>query len=405
MIVGLTLDFGCAQAFLWLFCGRHPIVWEKQQNLVLPVDTDKRANVGNWTQPTTTGEEPSTVDFLHIVDQINFLIEHSAAQWWVIPLVSLFCLIDGFFLFLPSETAIVALASISARTGDPNVWLLIIGATIGAMLGDNVAYFMGRTFGTTRFKWMRKPRGAAVFAWAGKELEKRGAILIFTARYIPVGRIAVNFTAGATHFPWRRFLVLDGIAVVTWASYSVAVGTFAGRWVHHNPLLGVGIAIAFAIAIGFIVDHAIKYLHHFLEKRGKVAPRLEPGLMAAQHAAQVQAEQAQIAAARLTQARHAAEGARLNGTGVESGTDPSVDRDEGSEIQPDAETEDTTGEDPEGAGPASGAPVANVPTVLGGVCAAENSRVFPATAAKKQHPVLPPVSEKARIAGTTSQHS
>jgi membrane-associated protein len=242
------------------------------------------------------------VDFMHLIGQINVLIDHSAAQWWIIPLVSLFCLIDGFFLFLPSETAIVALASISAKTGDPNIWFLILGASAGAIIGDNIAYFLGRKLGTTRFNWMRRPRGAKAFAWAGKELEKRGAILIFTARYIPVGRVAVNFTAGATYFPWRRFVLLDGVAVLTWAGYSVAVGTFAGRWVHDNPLLGVGIAVAFAIVIGFVVDHAMKYVHHLLEKRGKLAPRPEPGLAAATAAAMVRAqalveEEAKFAAA------------------------------------------------------------------------------------------------------------
>ena len=141
------------------------------------------------------------MDFLHVIGQLNYLIEHSAAQWWVIPLVSLFCLIDGFFLFLPSETAIVGLASVASVSGDPNVWLLIVGASAGAILGDNIAYFLGRKLGTTRFRWMRRPRTAKAFAWAGKELKKRGPILIFTARYIPVGRIAVNFTAGATQFP------------------------------------------------------------------------------------------------------------------------------------------------------------------------------------------------------------
>jgi membrane-associated protein len=257
------------------------------------------------------------VDFLHIINQINFVIAHSSAQWWVIPMVSLFCLIDGFFLFLPSETAIVALASISLRTGSPNIWLLILGATIGAMIGDNIAYFMGNKLGTTRFKWMRRPRGAQAFSWAGRELEKRGAILIFTARYIPVGRIAVNFTAGATHFPWRRFVVLDGIAVVTWAGYSVAVGTFAGRWVHHNPLLGVGIAIAFAIVIGFIVDHAMKILHHQLEKRGKLAPRAEPGLVAAQMVAQAQAEGRAVAGPGTAPVRKPDGGARDTGSNLE----------------------------------------------------------------------------------------
>lgn len=226
------------------------------------------------------------MDFLHIINQINYVLAHSSAQWWVVPMVGLFCLIDGFFLFLPSETAIVALSSFSLRTGSPNIWLLMAGAAIGAMIGDNIAYFMGNKLGTTRFKWMRKPRGAKAFSWAGRELDKRGAILIFTARYIPVGRIAVNFTAGATRFPWRRFVVLDGIAVLTWVVYSALVGRVAGRWVHHNPLLGVGIAIAFAIVIGFIVDHAMKILHHQLEKRGKLGPRPEPGATAARLAAE-----------------------------------------------------------------------------------------------------------------------
>ncbi|WP_082368939.1 DedA family protein [Arthrobacter sp. ERGS1:01] len=264
------------------------------------------------------------MDFLHIIDQINFVIAHSSAQWWIIPLVSLFCLIDGFFLFLPSETAIVALASISARTGSPNIWLLIIGATIGAMIGDNIAYYMGRKLGTTRFKWMRKPRGAKAFSWAGRELEKRGAILIFTARYIPVGRIAVNFTAGATGFPWRRFVALDGVAVVTWACYSVAVGTFAGRWVHHNPLLGVGIAITFAIVIGFIVDHAMKFLHHELEKRGKLAPRAEPGVTAAQLAAQARETAEPATAARPPVAQPGTDGAGPSTAGEEADVAPST---------------------------------------------------------------------------------
>lgn len=216
------------------------------------------------------------MDFLHVLHQLNELISHSAAQWWVVPLVMLFCLIDGFFLFLPSETALVALASIAAKTGSPNVWLLMAGGAVGAILGDNIAYWLGRKLGTTRFKWMRRPRGAKAFRWAGRELDKRGAILIFTARYIPVGRIAVNFTAGATQYSWRRFATLDAVAAVTWSGYSIAIGTFAGRWVHNNQLLGVGIALVCAIVIGFVVDHAMKFFYAQLAKRGRIKPRQAP---------------------------------------------------------------------------------------------------------------------------------
>ncbi|MDJ0354727.1 DedA family protein [Paenarthrobacter sp. PH39-S1] len=208
----------------------------------------------------------------HLMGELNRLIEHSANQWWIVPLVMLFCLIDGFFLFLPSETAIVALAAISARLGEPNIWLLLAGGAIGAIMGDNIAYFLGRKLGVTRFRWMRRPRTAKAFEWARKELDKRGAILIFTARYIPVGRIAVNFTAGATRFPWKKFFWLDFAAALTWSGYSVGIGSFAGRWVHHNPLLGVGIAIVFAILMGFIVDNAMKFFHRWLGKRAKSSP-------------------------------------------------------------------------------------------------------------------------------------
>ncbi|WP_026553781.1 DedA family protein [Arthrobacter sp. 35W] len=211
------------------------------------------------------------MDFLHIMHQLNELIVHSANQWWVVPMVTLFCLIDGFFLFLPSETAIVALSSVSARIGEPNIWLLLLGGAVGAIIGDNIAYFMGRKLGTTRFRWMRRPRAAKAFDWAKMELNKRGAILIFTARYIPVGRIAVNFTAGATRYRWRRFFVLDFIAAFTWAGYGVAIGTLSGSFpfLHDNPLIGIGIAIVFAIIMGFVVDHAMKLLHGVLDKRSR----------------------------------------------------------------------------------------------------------------------------------------
>ena len=48
---------------------------------------------------------------------------------------------------------------------------------------------------------MRGPRMQAAFRWAGRELRKRPASLILVARFVPIGRVAVNLTAGATHYP------------------------------------------------------------------------------------------------------------------------------------------------------------------------------------------------------------
>ena len=188
---------------------------------------------------------------------INEAVLHAAGQWWIYPLLLVFFFVDGFAMVVPSETLIVALAAYSVHSGQPNLWILGLTALVGAMAGDNMAYMLGRKIGLERFRWMRKPKVQKVFGWAHYELEKRGAVLIFTARYIPWGRVAVNYVAGTTAFPHRRFFFLDGFACLTWVAYSIGIGVLASSfpWLHHNPLLSAGIAVVFAIVLGVLIDH------------------------------------------------------------------------------------------------------------------------------------------------------
>lgn len=198
---------------------------------------------------------------------LNQMLEHAAGQPWIYPVLLVFFFIDGFATILPSETAIVGLSALSLHHGEPNLWILGATALVGAMAGDNMAYLLGRKIGLDRWKWMRRPKVKKMFAWAQYELGKRGAVLIFTARYIPWGRVAVNYVAGQTGFRHRTFFFLDAFACVTWVGYSIGVGLLAGQWVHNNPLLGVGIAVAFAVVLGFVVDHALRWWHKYLEKK------------------------------------------------------------------------------------------------------------------------------------------
>ncbi|MFI2565049.1 DedA family protein [Paenarthrobacter sp. NPDC090520] len=195
------------------------------------------------------------------------MLEHAAGQPWIYPVLLVFFFIDGFATILPSETAIVGLSALSLHSGEPNLWILGTTALIGAMAGDNMAYMLGRKIGLTRWKWMRRPKVQKMFAWAQYELDKRGAVLIFTARYIPWGRVAVNYVAGQTGFRHRTFFFLDAFACITWVGYSIGIGLLAGQWVHHNPLLGVGIAVAFAVVLGIVVDHVLRWWHKYLEKK------------------------------------------------------------------------------------------------------------------------------------------
>lgn len=188
------------------------------------------------------------------MDIINELILQATASPWLYLVMFATAVIDGFFPPIPSETVLVAAAAVAASTGETNLWLLCAVAAIGAMIGDNIAYAIGRAVGTSRFAWMRRPRVAAAFSRAQNTLTRSGAPLILGARYIPVGRVAVNVSAGALGYPWRRFLPLSAVAGATWALYSAGIGILAGHWLEDQPLLSAVFGIAFALVIGFAID-------------------------------------------------------------------------------------------------------------------------------------------------------
>ncbi|MCU1530976.1 MAG: Alkaline phosphatase [Arthrobacter sp.] len=187
---------------------------------------------------------------------INEFILAAAGQPWVLVLVFACCVIDGFFPPVPSESVVVGLAAVAATADVPNPLLLMATAGAGAFVGDNIAYLIGRGTGTHRWAWMRRPRMQAAFHWAGRELRKRPASLILVARFVPIGRVAVNLTAGATHYPRPRFVGLTVLSAALWAGYSVAIGLFFGQWFEENHLLGAIIAIVCAVALGIAVDLA-----------------------------------------------------------------------------------------------------------------------------------------------------
>lgn len=192
------------------------------------------------------------------MDVINDFVVQAAASPWIFLVMFGTAVIDGVFPPIPSETVLVAAAAVAAASqAYPTIALLCAVAALGAVIGDNLAYALGRGLGTTRFAWMRRPRVAAIFAHAQQGLAHRGAPLILGARYIPVGRVAVNVSAGALGYPWRRFLPLSILAGSTWAIYSAAIGVLAGKWLEGQPLLSAALGVGVAVVIGIAIDRAM----------------------------------------------------------------------------------------------------------------------------------------------------
>ncbi len=192
------------------------------------------------------------------MDQLLVWAEGFVATPWIFLVVYLFATVDGFFPPIPSESLVIAMAALWASTGQPNIAGILVVATAGAFTGDQITYQVGRLVKIRRLGWVRGARAQAVLHWAEQALARRGAAFIIAARYIPVGRVAVNVIAGALRYPRRRFLAIDMVASAMWAVYSAAIGLVAGKVLGDYPLAAVLVGVCGGVVIGIVVDWVLQ---------------------------------------------------------------------------------------------------------------------------------------------------
>jgi membrane protein DedA with SNARE-associated domain len=191
---------------------------------------------------------PSWLDFNQIENWVS-------GAWWTYPLIFSVAAVDAFFPVVPSETVVVIAGNLSSN-GDLSLPLVILVAAAGAIVGDNVCYGIGTFLGErTVQRWFSGEKSRKRLEWAEHALDTRGAYIIILARFIPGGRTAITFSAGYIHaFPWRRFIVYDVAAGVLWATYASLLGYLGGKTFENHPWWGLGLAIAGALTLSFLVE-------------------------------------------------------------------------------------------------------------------------------------------------------
>ncbi|MGN7221655.1 DedA family protein [Curtobacterium flaccumfaciens] len=167
---------------------------------------------------------------------------------------------------MPSESALVAIAAIAATSGQPVLAVVLVAAALGAIAGDSIAYWIGRRIGFARLARSKRPRIAAAFAFAERQMQRRSASLILTGRFIPVGRVAVNTTAGATGLPYRRFLAISAIAGLAWSAVSIGIALAASS-VLHEPVVAALVSMVVAAGLGIAVDRVLGTISRRREAR------------------------------------------------------------------------------------------------------------------------------------------
>jgi membrane protein DedA with SNARE-associated domain len=235
---------------------------------------DVEASTG---KPTTTQELMTVLQ--DWISAIEDWVPMLAESLWVYPALVLFATIDGFFPPIPSESVVIGLASLSVSHGEPNLALIALAGAVGAFTGDQIAYLIGSRVDVHRLRIFRTGRGQKALAWAEHALAHRGSSFILAARYIPIGRVAVNMTAGALGYPRRRFVGLTALAAVTWAIYGTLVGAGAGLWLEKHPVIAVVAGVVVGTVAGVAIDWVLRRWTRFgrAQVPAQDAGEAEPG--------------------------------------------------------------------------------------------------------------------------------
>ncbi len=182
------------------------------------------------------------------------VVEAVSGSSWSYVIVFAIAAIDVFFPAVPSETLVIS-AGVFAATGEPNLFAVIGVAALGAFAGDHVSYMIGRTAGG-RLLDRAKPdsKKAAALQRGGKLLSDRGGTIVIVCRYIPGARTAITLSAGALQYPLRKFSLFDGIAALSWGTYSALVGYIGGAAFEEEPFKGLALGLGLALSVTLVVE-------------------------------------------------------------------------------------------------------------------------------------------------------
>lgn len=204
-----------------------------------------------------------------IVGNLFDHLEDWSGAWWYLAVVFGLAYLDSVVPIVPSELSVI-IGGVSVATGNAeySIWLVILCAAVGAFLGDNSAYGLGRAFsGAFERRAARKPKFRKRLLWAREQLETRGGPLLITARFIPGGRTALTLASGITSQRHRWFAGWAAIAAIIWGTYSAGLAFLVGKPFQDNHTLAF--IVAFCTAL--VVNVAIELVRHFRSKKAAVA--------------------------------------------------------------------------------------------------------------------------------------
>ena len=183
----------------------------------------------------------ATSDLMHLLTAYGYLA------------VLVFVGIESIGIPFPGETMLLIAAIYAGTTHRLFIPFVIGAAAIGAILGDNIGFLVGREGG---FRLLR--RYGRYIGLDDRKLKlgfylfrKHGGKVVFFGRFIAILRTLAAFLAGTNRMPWSRFLLFNALGGIVWATIYGMGGYLLGKNIHRftGPIGTVTIILGVLIVL------------------------------------------------------------------------------------------------------------------------------------------------------------
>jgi membrane protein DedA with SNARE-associated domain len=126
-------------------------------------------------------------------------------------------------LLFPGTTLLVAAGAL-IKTGSLPIWPILIGAVVGAVLGDMVSFWIGKRFGGRLAGIWPFTRNPDLLASGMRFFHRHGGKSVFIGRFFGPVRAVVPLAAGIMQMSPRLFWVANVTSALVWAPMLVFAG-------------------------------------------------------------------------------------------------------------------------------------------------------------------------------------
>lgn len=200
----------------------------------------------------------------YFLDQLNYLS------------VFILMTVESTFIPFPSEIVLPPAAYNAHATGEQNILLLWLAATLGADFGAAINYFLSLYLGRpliyafANSKWGHLCQlNAEKIERSEKYFDKHGVAATLTGRLIPVIRQLISIPAGLARMNFAKFILFTTIGAGAWNCVLAGIGWYLQTVVPKDQLMDKVNVYSDHIKIFILVALAAVVVYYIIKKQLK----------------------------------------------------------------------------------------------------------------------------------------